>query len=53
MSTPEFKILFDEVLQNIENSHNVILFEKLYVGCDGAYDSNIILKSVRNKMQFQ
>jgi hypothetical protein len=37
---PEFKKLLDNALQNIENSPNVVLSDELYVGCDGAYDSN-------------
>ena len=35
--TPEFKKLLDETLQNIENYHNVIPFEKLHVGYDDVY----------------
>ena len=37
---PEFKKLLDEALQNIENSTNVTSSEELFIGCDGAYDSN-------------
>jgi hypothetical protein len=37
---PEFKKLLDEALQNIEKSPNVVQSDEMYVGADGAYDSN-------------
>jgi len=37
---PEFEKLFNEALQNIENSANVRTSDNLCVGLDGAYDSN-------------
>ena len=37
---PEFEKLLSEALQNIENSQNVKIADELFVGADGAYDSN-------------
>lgn len=37
---PEFKKLLDEALQNIGKSPNVLQSDEMYVGADGAYDSN-------------
>jgi len=37
---PEFNKLLDEALQNIKDSPNIIQSNELYVGADGAYDSN-------------
>jgi len=37
---PEFKKLLDEALYNIEKSPNVVQSDEMYVGADGAYDSN-------------
>jgi len=37
---PEFNKLLDEALQNIKDSPNVTQSNELYVGADGAYDSN-------------
>ena len=39
-NVPEFKKLLDEVLQNIGKSSNVLQSDEMYVGTDGAYDSN-------------
>jgi len=37
---PEFEKLLSESLKNIKSSHNVKTSEQLFVGADGAYDSN-------------
>ena len=46
---PEFEKLLSEALQNINDSPNVEQSEELFVGCDGAYDSNDNFKECENQ----
>jgi len=48
-NAPEFEKLLSESLKNIKSSHNVKTSEQLFVGADGAYDSNNNFKTCKKQ----